>query len=305
MSKDNAQRSFVVYKIQIHKRRKPDEICDLDTIHNIGIKALFVNFISETRGVVRIGNSSKYLCFNPAKTTKEGVLASYLSGVSGEEITMVNPDSGKILETFSSGNAPMPQSRVYMKAGYSPKYALVCIEHVQGSAGDTALFAPFRGYIASSDSDCVLKWEAVTEAEAVNNFIGVESIEVKRYLKMRDCADSAVSEARCITTTLSHRRGRRFSLAPFRAALADRSKAVSLFGLMPVEESMEYEKTEVYFRLRGKDGKTHRFFLDNHFDVKVREVLNEKGEPPLSDEDFLDRCDSRCEGIQDKLGRAL
>lgn len=305
MSEHNAQRSLVIYKIQIHKRRKPDEICDLDTIRKIGIQALFLDFANEANNVVRIGNTSKFLCFNAAKEVEGGVLAGYLSGASGEEFTIVNPDSGKLLERFGSGNAPMPQSRVYLKAGYSPKYALVCIEHVQGSAGDTALFGPLRDYVASSDSDYVLKWEAVTEAEPINHFIGVENIEVKRYLKMKDFADSEVSEASCITTTLSHRRNRSFSLAPLRAALADQSKAVTLFGLMPVDESMEYEKTEVYFKLKGKDGKAHRFFLDNSLDVKVQEVLNEKGDPPLSDEDFLARCDSRCDDIQNKLGRAL
>lgn len=57
MSEHNAQRSLVIYKIQIHKRRKPDEICDLDTIRKIGIQALFLDFVNEANNVVRIGKN--------------------------------------------------------------------------------------------------------------------------------------------------------------------------------------------------------------------------------------------------------
>ena len=176
---------------------------------------------------------------------------------------------------------------------------------MQGSAGDTAIFGPFKEYIASTDTDYVLEYEAVTEKEAIEHFVGVETIEVKRYLKQKDLADTVVSEANCISTTLTHRRNRRFSLASFRSALADKNNAVSLFGLMPLEDSDAYSKVEVFFKLRGKDGKPHRFMLDNQLDVKIREVLNEKGVAPLSDEAFLDCCDSRCEEIELRFGRAL
>ena len=300
-----AQRSLVIYKLWVHKRRKPDELCDLDTIHGVGIEALFERFIQANRGVFRIGNTAKYILFDDWTKRESGILAKYSSGASGEKITMVDPDSERVLDEFSSDKAPMVGSRVHFRFGFCANYALMCVEHVQGSAGDTAIFSPLRDFIASADTDYVLKWEAVTEAEAIDHFIGVESIEVKRYLKQKDIADLAVSEASYISTVLTHRRNRRFSLAPYRAALADRCKAVSLFGLIPLEDPDKYSKVEVYFKLKGKDGKDHRFMLDNQLDVKVQEILNEKGVPPLSDEEFLDNCDSRCEEIELRLGRSL
>lgn len=305
MAEDFAQRSLVVYKIWVHKRRKPNELLDLTSIREVGIGKIFENFIASHEGIVHVGNTAKYLMFTASNPCADGVLAKYSSGNSGEQITMVDPDLEEVLSRFGSDKAPMVDSRVYLRYGFGISYALICVEHVQGSAGDTAIFGPLRDYVASSDSDYVLKWEAVTEAEAISHFSGVETIEVKRYLRQKDLRDSAVCEANCISTVLTHRRNRRFSLASYKAALADWTQAVSLFGLMPMENLDEYEKVEVYFKLRGKDGKDHRFFLNEQLDVKVQEVLNEKGRPPLTDEGFLDVCESRCDEIQSRLGRSL
>ena len=305
MADSHAQRSLVVYKIWMHRRGKPDEVLDFSSVCAAGIHHVFKDFVDANKSVAQVKGTPKHILFTGWEEFDNGIVAKYASGTSGERITMVDPDSEKILDEFSSDKAPMVDSRVYLKGGFSDKYALACIEHVQGSAGDTVIFGPLRDHIASLENKPVLKWEAVTEAEAIDHFIGVESIEVKRYLKQRDLSDSLISGAKCITTTLTHKRGRRFSLSAFSAALADRQKAVSLFGLMPLDNLDEYSRTEVFFKLKGKDGKEHRFCLDDRLDVKIREVLNEKGTPPLSDDEFVANCDSRCEEIELRLGRPL
>ena len=47
---------------------------------------------------------------------------------------------------------------------------------------------------------------------------------------------------------------------------------------------------EVLATLKQRDGKRKTFMLDKEFAVPITEVLNESGQPPLTDDEFIAAC---------------
>lgn len=95
---------------------------------------------------------------------------------------------------------------------------------------------------------------------------------------------------------------RAFPIALLKEALSDFTKAKTIFGL--VESDITDNKVDVFVRANSKDGRTVRFDISSSFDMKIRELLNDRGEAVLSDSAFIKKCNEKCEVIEHRLGRA-
>lgn len=195
----------------------------------------------------------------------------------------------------------MVRSRVYLRNPVG-NYAILCVEHVNGSAGDTFLKTPFKNWLKAAVPGCLLDWEPVAEEESLDAFKSIEDFEVRKYLRPSDMADSLITGANYISYKLAHKRRQPFPIALLKEALSDFNKAKTMFGL--VESDITDNKVDVLVRANSKDGRTVQFDISSSFDMKIRELLNERGDAVLNDSAFVKRCNEKCEVIEHRLGRA-
>ena len=176
----------------------------------------------------------------------------------------------------------------------------MCIEHSTNAAGDTALFTPFRRYLRIIDDEAVIEFEPVTEREALEAFTAVDSIVVKKYLEPKDITDTLVREGDCVTLSLTHKRRSPFNKGIVHELIYDRGRAATLFGL--TGDIFNSDSTTITVNMKGANGRKGKFVIGGEATSKVREVLNDNGAPPLSDGDFIQRCDDRCALAAERLG---
>lgn len=231
----------------------------------------------------------------------EGVLLELQSGSNGEDFAILDPGSDSIVGEYDSEKAPMVRSRVYLRNPVG-NYAILCVEHVNGSAGDTFLKTPFKNWLKAAVPGCLLDWEPVAEEESLDAFKSIEDFEVRKYLRPSDMADSLITGANYISYKLAHKRRQPFPIALLKEALSDFNKAKTMFGL--VESDITDNKVDVLVRANSKDGRTVQFDISSSFDMKIRELLNERGDAVLNDSAFVKRCNEKCEVIEHRLGRA-
>lgn len=295
-----SRRTLVAYKLTCHESRKPDKLLDLDSIYKSDFKRAFFEFCASDQSAIQQEKLGKYCHLGKPVDYDEGVLLELQSGSNGEEFAILDPGSDAIVGEFDSEKAPMVRSRVYLRKPVG-KYAILCVEHVVGSAGDTFLKAPFKNWLKAAAPGCLLDWEPIAEEESFDAFKSIEDFEVRKYLRSSDIADPLITGANYISYKLAHKRRRPFSIALFREAVSDFEKAKTMFGLVPPD--LKDDKVEVYVRANSKDGRTVQFDISSPFDMKVREILNDRGDAVLNDESFIKRCNDKCKIIEHRFGR--
>lgn len=295
-----SRRSLVAYKLTCHKARKPDELLQLDSIVEHGFIDAFIEFCKANQDSIQDDKTGKYCHLGIPCVEEAGALLELRLGSNGEELSILDPDSDVIVGRYDSEKAPMVSSRVFLRKPVG-SYALLCVEHVNGSAGDTFLKHPFRNWLKEVASGCLLEWEPVTEEESFEAFESIEDFEVRKYLRSSDIADPLVTGARYISYKLAHKRRNPFPLAMLREAVSDFGKAATMFGFVPPD--IMDSKVEVFVRANSKDGRTVRFDISSTFDMKIRELLNDRGEAVLSNPAFVKRCNEKCEIIEHRFGR--
>lgn len=192
-------------------------------------------------------------------------------------------------------------SRCFVSQNYGSGYALLCVEHTRNGAGDTALFEPFRRFLRDRVPDVVVKFEPLIEPEVIENFVSVESVEVKKYIKPGDAANLLVSEAATVSTKLMHKRAQPFSMGLYHSLVKTRGKAIaSMIGLD--ETAFDEDGLEVLVTLKHRTGVTRTFVITDPLGVKIREVLNQNGTPPLDDSTFVSQCKDRCDSAAERIG---
>lgn len=226
-----------------------------------------------------------------------------MSGASGEAFDVVDVESAETVQSFDEGKAPLVESRCFFTTDYGRGWAFLCVEHVTHGAGDTVLFEPFRKYLSEVVPNVTMKREQVIEAKVVDNFLSVESVEVKRYLGFNDIADAMVQEGDYASYKLGHKRGRPFPLGIVDSLKSLGRRSPVLYGIEGTV--FDHEESSIYVDLKDKGGRTRRFLISEDLGMPFREVLNEAGSPPLDDQGFIDRCREGCDSVGDATGRVL
>ena len=296
-----SRRTLVAYKLTCHEARKPDKLFELDSLYKGGFTRAFVDFCGSDQSAIQQKGLGKYCHLEKPKVQDEGVLLELQSGSNGDNISILDPGLDSIVCEYDSEKAPMVRSRVYLRNPVG-NYSILCVEHVKGSAGDTFLKTPFKNWLKAAAPGCLLDWEPVAEEESLDAFKSIEDFEVRKYLRSSDMADSLITGANYISYKLAHKRRQPFPIALLKEALSDFTKAKTIFGL--VESDITDNKVDVFVRANSKDGRTVKFDISSSFDMKIRELLNDRGEAVLSDSAFVKRCNDKCEIIEHRLGRA-
>ena len=297
-----SERSMVLYKVTFNERNNPDEIIRPQDIHGISCNALFSEFIENNiKDLIRLRAGNKFVKPISCNTDDGTVLIKVSSGSSGENVDVVDIDSGSTEYQYGTDKAAMIFSRCFVSQNYGSGYALLCVEHTRNGAGDTALFEPFRRFLRNRVPDVVVKFEPLIEPEIIENFISVESVEVKKYIEPGDPANLLISEAATVSTKLMHKRAQPFSMGLYHSLVKTRGKAIaSMVGLD--ERAFDDEGLEVLVTLKHRSGATRTFVITDPLGVKIREVLNQNGTPPLDDDAFVSQCKDRCESAAERIG---
>lgn len=306
MSKDKetmfSERSMVLYKMTFNERNDPDKIIHPQDIHGTSCNALFSEFIEKNiKDLIRLRMGNKFVKPISCNINDETVLIKVSSGSSGENVDVIDIDSGSTEYQYGIDKAAMIFSRCFVSQNYGSGYALLCVEHTRNGAGDTALFEPFRRFLRDRVPDVVVKFEPLIEPEVIENFVSVESVEVKKYIKPGDAANLLVSEAATVSTKLMHKRAQPFSMGLYHSLVKTRGKAIaSMIGLD--ETAFDEDGLEVLVTLKHRTGATRTFAITDPLGVKIREVLNQNGTPPLDDSTFVSQCKDRCDSAAERIG---
>lgn len=297
-----APRSLVIYKVLVNHRGDTEDLFDVDDINGRTLIELFDQFCAQNENALlnATKNASKHVLLGERSFTEECLLVHLKSGSSGEHIDVIDVRSGSKAYEYDWDKASMVDSRCYLSIGHGKGYGLLCVEHVSNAAGDTVLFTPFRRFLANVDSDVVVRFEPFIETEVIDSFTSVENVVIKKYYEQNDIADSLVREGDCVTVSLTHKRGIPFNMGVIKTLLKDRKKAASLFALSG--DLFDSEKSTITVELKGPAGKKGKYIFGKGIDSKIREVLNDGGQPKLSDEKFVEKCAERCSIAVERFG---
>lgn len=306
MSKDKetmfSERSMVLYKMTFNERNDPDKIIHPQDIHGTSCNVLFSEFVENNiKDLIRLRTGNKFVKPISCSINNETILIKVSSGSSGENVDVIDIDSGSTEYQYGTDKAAMIYSRCFVSQNYGSGYALLCVEHTRNGAGDTALFEPFRRFLRDRVPNVVVKFEPLIEPEVTENFVSVESVEVRKYIKPGDTANLLVSEAATVSTKLMHKRAQPFSMGLYHSLVKTRGKAIaSMIGLD--ETAFDEDGLEVLVTLKHRTGATRTFVITDPLGVKIREVLNQNGTPPLDDSTFVSQCKDRCDSAAERIG---
>ena len=300
-----APRSMVAYKVKFNRRGHPDDLVYVDDVQGMSVGDLFFNFCTNDAGRLQeAAEGGRYLSLSEPQRIEGAVTVKLLSGLGGEARQVFDIESSEKRFDIAESDASMVTIRCMLswrRTGRS--YAILCVEHASGAAGDTVLFRPFRSYLKSVAPDVVVGFEPVIEAEALEAFDSLEEIEIKRYVEQGDMADGITREGDYISYKLGHRRGRPFGLDFVRELLTGKTDRSVLLGIEGT--FLDSDRSVVCVGLKDRSGSVRKFELGADFGMKVREVLNDAGRPPVSDGEFVRVCEDRCATIAEKAGRMI
>lgn len=297
-----SERSMVLYKVTFNERNTPDEIIAPQDVRGSSCTALFSEFVeNNVEELIRIRTGNKFVKPVSCKIDNGVVLIKVSSGSSGENVDVVDIGSGNTEYQYGTDKAAMIYSRCFISQNYGSGYALLYVEHTRNGAGDTSLFDPFRKFLRDRVPDVIVKFEPLIEPEVIENFVSVESVEVKKYIEPGDAANLLVSEAATVSTKLMHKRAQPFSMGLYYSLVKTRGKAIaSMIGLD--ETAFDEDGLEVLVTLKHRTGATRTFVITDPLGVKIREVLNQNGTPPLDDSTFVSQCKDRCDSAAERIG---
>lgn len=302
MQQQQAMRSLSVYKAILNERGDPTTLISVNDVGHCTLAEQFARFLEKSANqILETKRTSKHIILKSCEKLNGSLLVKLVSGASGEHVDVVDVQSAEVDYSYDGDKASMVETRLYLSCAHGDAYMLICVEHANNGAGETALFEPFRGYLAQVVPNVVISYEPVLEAEVLESFNQVESVVVKKYLEPSDPSTALVREGDYIEVKLGHKRGRPFSMAILKELLSGNMRVTTLYGLQG--GIIEDEGAMMTVSLKGPNSTKGKFVIGQGLRSKVHEVLNEKGNPVLSDDEFVDRCASRCQEIERRLGR--
>lgn len=299
-----AERSLLIYKVMLNRRGIVSEPVYVDDVDGYTADDLFFGFCEKYRNeLIELRSGSRFIRIKSCSRMDGGVLVKLMSGVSGEAFDVVDVESAETIQSFDEGKAPLVESRCFFTTDYGRGWAFLCVEHVAHGAGDTVLLEPFRKYLFEIVPKVTMKREPVIEAKVIDNFVSVESVEVKLYHGFSDIADAAIREGDYVSYKLGHGRANPFGLSIVDSLKRLGRKSPVLYGLGGTV--FDDDRSIIYVYLKDKGGRTRRFVISEDLGMPFREVLNDAGSPPLDDQEFIGRCKEGCDSVGDATGRVL
>ena len=296
-----ARRTLVVYRVWFNEPRKTDEVFRIDDVVGHDALSFFEDFCREENGLIQLRESERFLRIKDITRDDDWCFASIQSGRAGVVGSVVNTMTAEEAYGYGASEAGMVSSRFMFlrRRGYG--YAIACVERVPNDAGSTAMLSAFANYFRNRKVRATFKCEQVKQEQALKAFKGIEDIEVRRYTKKSDRSDGLNVESKYISHIAKHKRGRLFPLHIARDIVDDKRSLTSMLGIPETFEGRE----DIRIRLKGMDGSSRTFVLGDDIHVPFVEVLNDSGERPLSDNDFLNRCNEITESVCDHLDRMI
>lgn len=306
--------SMTLFKFHLYKREDSDAIFDPTNIQGEDLFDLFDRCVSELEGIQRIKNTEKFVqlseCIfneNLPTLTKDSALLKMQCGKAGSKFTLqsTQEEANEALpdDVFDENTAAMVDTRVYLrrKSGFS--YALACVESVSGYSKTDALFIVFKDFIERNLDGVELHIEPLQIQGALNKyFSGILDIELRRYMaNSRVDSANVIPKADIVRHIIKHAPREKMSLSLFDGFLNDNKKIRDYLGVK------EYKgREELYVSLKLKRGGAPRTYLfGGDYDLPVKEVLNKPGKQPLSDNEFIERCNERCNEVELYLDRQI
>lgn len=295
-----AARSLSVYKLTFNSRGDADAIIDPADLGGKDVLDLLDSFCAKSAAPAQVGNDERFIRFGSCAVSGDRAFAKFSSGRAGLRVSVLDTtileDSG--IE-YGESMAGMVECRLLLRRTPGLGYAIACVESVPNGGGVTAPLTLFKRYVNGGGLGVTMKYEQIHEVEALDGFKGIEEIELRRYGKPDDVSSGTVVNSGLITHRVGHKRGLLMPLALFGGFLKDRRAVAEYMGV-----AVDYDGDEdLFVTLRQKDGRSRKYCMGKELAVPIREVLNESGEEPPSDEEFAERCVEACIRAEDTMDR--
>lgn len=302
MSGIYAARSLVVYRVWFNLLRDTKKTIDPTDLDGNDILDLFDEFCTTNVCPSQIETSERFIRFESCDRHQNHILVKFDSGRAGLHVSVL--DTNTMQESgisYGEDMAGMVGSRMLLRRTRGLGYALVCIESVPNGGGVTAPLTMFRKFVRTRNLGVTMRFEHVQETEAIKAFSGIEEIELKRYARPDDVSNPTVINAGPITHRIGHKSRRLMPLELMKEFLLDRRAVAEYVGV-----EAEYSgREELYVTLRKIGGGSRKFMMGKDLAIPVREVLNESGVQPLSDNEFVAHAIDSCQRLEDTLDRII
>lgn len=300
MAEIYASRSMVVYRVWFNALRDADKVVDAANLSGQDVLELFREFCTISCIPSQIDGSERFIRLGACELRRDLALTRFESGRAGLHVSVL--DTNTMSESgisYDEDMAGMVESRMLLRRTPGIGYALACIESVPNGGGVTSPLTMFRRFVSSKKLGVTMRYEHVQETEAIKAFTGIEEIELRRYARPDDVGDPTVVNAGSISYRIGHKPRYLMPLVLLEDFLRDRTAVAEYVGV-----EAEYDgREELYVTLRQSGGGSRKFVVGKELAIPVREVLNESGRRPLTDEEFVDRAVESCERLEDTLDK--
>ena len=300
MAEIYASRSMVVYRVWFNALRDADKVVDAADLSGQDVLELFREFCTISCIPSQIDGSERFIRLGACELRRDLALTRFESGRAGLHVSVL--DTNTMSESgisYDEDMAGMVESRMLLRRTPGIGYALACIESVPNGGGVTSPLTMFRRFMSSKKLGVTMRYEHVQETEAIKAFKGIEEIELRRYARPDDVGDPTVVNAGPISYRIGHKPKYLMPLVLLEDFLRDRTAVAEYVGV-----EAEYDgREELYVTLRQSGGGSRKFVVGKELAIPVREVLNESGRRPLTDEEFVDRAVESCERLEDTLDK--
>lgn len=298
MAEIYASRSMVVYRVWFNALRDANKVVDAADLSGQDVLELFREFCTISCIPSQIDGSERFIRLGACELRRDLALTRFESGRAGLHVSVL--DTNTMSESgisYDEDMAGMVESRMLLRRTPGIGYALACIESVPNGGGVTSPLNMFRRFVSSKKLGVTMRYEHVQETEAIKAFKGIEEIELRRYARPDDVGDPTVVNAGSISYRIGHKPRYLMPLVLLEDFLRDRTAVAEYVGV-----EAEYDgREELYVTLRQSGGGSRKFVVGKELAIPVREVLNESGRRPLTDEEFVDRAVESCERLEDTL----
>lgn len=297
-----AQRTLAVYRVWLTERGKPDEVLDAADAHGKDILDLFGDFCAEMKTApAQVNESERFIRFRRCDFIGDIAFAEMESGRAGLSVSIMDTRTFEDAGSYREDMAGLVPSRMVLRRTPGFGYAVACIESVPNGGGVTTPLTMFRTFSNSKRFGTTMRYERIEELEALNAFTGIEEIELKRYRRPDDVSDSVVANLGAVSHMLRHAKRKLMPLSLVDGFLKDRRAVAEYVGV-----ETEYSgREEIFVTLRSKEGRSRKFTMGKDLAVPVTELLNESGQQPLNDDEFIRRCTESCIRAESTLDRMM
>lgn len=297
-----AQRTLAVYRIWLTERGKPDDVLDAADVHGYDVLDIFSDFCAEMKkDPAQVNDSERFIRFRRCEVHGDMAFAEMESGRAGLSVSIMNTRTFEDAGSYKEDMAGLVPSRMVLRRTPGIGYAVACVESVPNGGGVTTPLTMFRSFANSKRLGATMRYERIEESEALNAFSGIEEIELRRYRKPDDVSDGVVANIGAVSYLLRHAKRKLMPLALFDGFLRD-GKAVAKYVGVETDYS---GREDIFVTLRRKEGGSRKFTIGKDLAIPVTELLNESGQRPLSDDDFIQRCIESCTRAEDTLDRMM